>query len=57
MIQRLLLTGLTMTVAGLASIPANWFSDVICDKIGHINILIIAFFGYLVRYVGYSFIR
>ncbi|KAF0313534.1 Major facilitator superfamily domain-containing protein 6 [Amphibalanus amphitrite] len=49
--------GLTMTVAGLASIPANWWSDAICSRIGHINILIISFFGYLVRYVGYSYIR
>ena len=48
---------MTMTVAGLVSIPANWWSDAICDRVGHINILIIAFFGYLVRYVGYSFIQ
>ena len=46
-----------MAVGSLASIPANWFSDAICNKIGHINILIIAFVGYLLRYVGYSFIR
>ncbi|KAF0292791.1 Major facilitator superfamily domain-containing protein 6-B [Amphibalanus amphitrite] len=49
--------GLTMTVAGLASMPFNWWSDAITRKIGHVNVLIMAFFGYAVRYVGYSLIK
>ncbi|XP_037073421.1 major facilitator superfamily domain-containing protein 6-A-like [Pollicipes pollicipes] len=51
------LMGLTMTVAGLASLPFNWWSDAICRKVGHINVLLVSFAGYTLRYIGYSFIR
>lgn len=51
------LLGLTLTVAGLASLPFTWYSEIICDKLGYINILIISFFGYTARYLGYSLIR
>ncbi|XP_037084598.1 major facilitator superfamily domain-containing protein 6-B-like [Pollicipes pollicipes] len=53
----LYMLGLTLTAAGLASLPFNWWSDAICRKVGHINILIASFAGYAVRYIGYSFIR
>ena len=49
--------GLTMTVAGLASLPVNWWSDIITKKCGLVNVLIVAFFGYAVRYIGYSLIK
>ena len=49
--------GLTMTVAGLASMPFNWWSDAITKRVGHVNVLIIAFFGYAIRYIGYSLIK
>ena len=49
--------GLTLTVGGLVSLPFNWWSEAITRRIGHVNVLIIAFFGYAIRYIGYSFIR
>ena len=46
-----------MTVAGVASLPTNWWSEAITKRVGHVNVLIIAFFCYVIRYVGYPFIR
>ena len=51
------LLGLTITTGSLVSIPFLFYSDFIVNKVGVINIFIIALAMYGVRYVGYSFIN
>jgi len=50
------LLGLTITTGALVSIPFLFYSDIIINKFGQINIIIFALIMYGVRYVGYSFI-
>lgn len=50
------LLGLTITTGALVSIPFLYYSDVIVKKIGTVNVIILALFGYGVRYLGYSYI-
>ena len=50
------LLGLTITTGSLVSIPFLFYSDPIVNKVGVINIFIIALAMYGVRYLGYSFI-
>lgn len=50
------LLGLTLTVASVCSAPFLYKSEWFVGKLGHVNLMIIAFFFYLIRYFGYSFI-
>ena len=51
------LMGLTITVGAAASIPVFFVVDKLVEKVGKINVFIIALFMYSVRYIGYSFIN
>jgi len=50
------LLGLTITTGALVSIPFLYYSDIIVDKFGVVNVFILALIMYGVRYVGYSLI-
>ncbi|XP_023239575.1 major facilitator superfamily domain-containing protein 6-A-like isoform X2 [Centruroides sculpturatus] len=50
------LLGLTITVAAVCSAPFLYTSEWFLRKLGHINLMLVAFFFYFVRYFGYSFI-
>ena len=50
------LLGLTITTGALASIPFLFIADWLVSKIGRVNVFIIAFAMYSVRYFGYSYI-
>merc|ERR1719369_1310662 len=50
------LLGLTITTGALVSIPFLYYSDIIVDKFGVVNVFILALVMYGVRYVGYSLI-
>ncbi|RZC39487.1 uncharacterized protein BDFB_000239, partial [Asbolus verrucosus] len=51
------LLGITVTVGTISSIPFLYGADNITRKVGHINIIIIAFFAHAARLVGYSLIE
>ncbi|KAL3289336.1 hypothetical protein HHI36_022774 [Cryptolaemus montrouzieri] len=51
------LLGITVTVGTLSSLPFLYGADRITKTIGHINIIIIAFFAHALRLVGYSVIE
>lgn len=51
------LLGITVTVGTISSLPFLYGADNITRKIGHINVIIIAFFAHAVRLVGYSVIE
>ncbi|KAJ2940630.1 hypothetical protein O0L34_g14735 [Tuta absoluta] len=51
------LLGITVTVGTLSSIPFLYGADAITAKIGHVNVIIVAFFSHAARLVGYSFIE
>ncbi|XP_030748306.1 uncharacterized protein LOC115876613 [Sitophilus oryzae] len=51
------LLGVTVTVGTLSSLPFLYGADNIANKIGHVNIIIIAFFAHAARLMGYSFIE
>lgn len=51
------LLGITVTVGTISSLPFLYGADNITKKIGHINIIIIAFFAHAARLVGYSVIE
>ncbi|XP_059480405.1 major facilitator superfamily domain-containing protein 6-like [Neocloeon triangulifer] len=50
------LLGLTLTVGTLSSMPFLFGAERITKKVGHVNIIIIAFFSHAARLVGYSMI-
>jgi len=50
------LLGLTITTGALVSIPFLYYSDILVDKFGVVNVFILALLMYGVRYVGYSLI-
>jgi hypothetical protein len=49
--------GITVTVGTLSSIPFLYGADAITARIGHVNVIIVAFFSHAARLVGYSFIE
>lgn len=51
------LLGVTVTVGTLSSIPFLYGAENITRCIGHINVIIIAFFAHAARLVGYSIIE
>lgn len=51
------LLGITITVGTVSSIPFLYGAEMITRKVGHVNLIIIAFFSHAVRLVGYSFIE
>ncbi|XP_050314309.1 uncharacterized protein LOC126748849 isoform X2 [Anthonomus grandis grandis] len=51
------LLGVTVTVGTLSSLPFLYGAERIASKIGHINIIIMAFFAHATRLMGYSFIE
>ncbi|KAJ8986223.1 hypothetical protein NQ317_009929 [Molorchus minor] len=51
------LLGVTVTVGTLSSLPFLYGAENITKKIGHINIIIIAFFAHAARLGGYSIIE
>lgn len=46
-----------MTVGTLSSIPFLYGAERISKKIGHVNIIVIAFFAHAARLMGYSLIE
>lgn len=51
------LLGITITVGTVSSIPFLYGAEKITKVVGHVNLIIIAFFSHAVRLVGYSFIE
>jgi len=51
------LLGITVTVGTISSLPFLYGAEKITEKIGHTNIIIIAFVAHAARLVGYSFIE
>lgn len=51
------LLGITITVGTVSSIPFLYGAEKITRLVGHVNLIIIAFFSHAVRLVGYSFIE
>lgn len=50
------LLGLTLTVGSLAGLPFLWSAETLVAKAGRVNILVLAFLLYFVRFFGYSYI-
>ncbi|XP_053695401.1 uncharacterized protein LOC128742926 [Sabethes cyaneus] len=51
------LLGLTYTVGTVTSVPMMYLTNPITRKVGHVNLLVIAFFAHATRILGYSFIH
>ncbi|XP_044765408.1 uncharacterized protein LOC123321737 [Coccinella septempunctata] len=51
------LLGITVTVGTLSSLPFLYGANRITKRVGHINIVIMAFFAHALRLVGYSVIE
>uniref|UniRef100_A0A182QIK9 Major facilitator superfamily associated domain-containing protein n=1 Tax=Anopheles farauti TaxID=69004 RepID=A0A182QIK9_9DIPT len=51
------LLGLTYTVGTVASIPMMYLLERITRRVGHVNLLVIAFFAHALRILGYSWIE
>ncbi|KAI5748763.1 hypothetical protein M8J76_001727 [Diaphorina citri] len=51
------LLGITVSVGTMSSIPFLYGAEKITKQIGHVNIIIVAFFSHAVRLIGYSFIE
>lgn len=51
------LLGVTVTVGTISSMPFLYGAEKITSKLGHVNIIIIAFFAHAGRLVGYSLIE
>ena len=47
---------MTITFASIIGIPFLYVSDVIVRKIGSVNVIVLAFLAYCIRFFGYSFI-
>uniref|UniRef100_A0AAG5CQB0 Major facilitator superfamily associated domain-containing protein n=1 Tax=Anopheles atroparvus TaxID=41427 RepID=A0AAG5CQB0_ANOAO len=50
------LLGLTYTVGTVASIPMMFLLNRITRRVGHVNLLVLAFFAHALRILGYSWI-
>ncbi|XP_001238414.4 major facilitator superfamily domain-containing protein 6 [Anopheles gambiae] len=50
------LLGLTYTVGTVASIPMMYLLERITQRVGHVNLLVVAFFAHALRILGYSWI-
>ncbi|KXJ81826.1 hypothetical protein RP20_CCG017872 [Aedes albopictus] len=48
------LLGLTYTVGTVASIPMMYLTGPITRRVGHVNLLVVAFFAHATRILGYS---
>ncbi|XP_050532954.1 uncharacterized protein LOC126900957, partial [Daktulosphaira vitifoliae] len=51
------LLGITVSVATISSVPFLYGAEKISKKIGHVNIIVIAFFSHAARLMGYSYIE
>lgn len=51
------LLGITVTVGTISSMPFLYGAEKITKKIGHVNVIILAFFAHAGRLMGYSFIE
>ncbi|XP_067134531.1 LOW QUALITY PROTEIN: major facilitator superfamily domain-containing protein 6-like [Centruroides vittatus] len=51
------LLGLTLTVGAIVGLPFLYTSDFFVRKFGRVNLLIVAFFFYAIRCIGYSYIH
>lgn len=51
------LLGITVTVGTLSSVPFLYGAEKITKKIGHVNVIVIAFFAHAARLMGYSIIE
>lgn len=51
------LLGITVTVGTVSSMPFLYGADNITRKVGHITVIIVAFFAHALRLVGYSLIE
>ncbi|XP_060516228.1 major facilitator superfamily domain-containing protein 6 [Cylas formicarius] len=51
------LLGITVTVGTISSLPFLYGAENITKKLGHVNIIIIAFFAHAARLMGYSVIE
>lgn len=51
------LPGITVSVATISSIPFLYGAEKITGKIGHVNVIVLAFFSHALRLVGYSYIE
>ncbi|RZF43442.1 hypothetical protein LSTR_LSTR001703 [Laodelphax striatellus] len=51
------LLGITVSVGTLSSIPFLYGAEKLTHKIGHVNLIVIAFFSHAARLMGYSFIE
>lgn len=51
------LLGVTVTVGTISSVPFLYGSDKITGTIGHVHVIVLAFFAYSIRLVGYSLIE
>lgn len=49
--------GFTVTVGTVSSVPFLYGAADIIKKVGHVNIIILAFFSHAARLVGYSLIE
>ncbi|XP_023220784.1 uncharacterized protein LOC111622606 isoform X1 [Centruroides sculpturatus] len=50
-----LLLGLTVTIGSGTGLPMSLVSTWVTKKIGYVNVMVLAFFAYTVRYLGYSY--
>ncbi|BES92459.1 Major facilitator superfamily domain containing [Nesidiocoris tenuis] len=50
------LLGITISVGTLSSIPFLYGAEKITKKVGHVNLIVIAFFAHALRLMGYSYI-
>ena len=48
---------MTVALGAVVGVPFLYVSDAIVRKIGSVNVFVIAFAMYSVRFFGYSFIR
>jgi len=52
----IILIGLTLTVGSLTGVPFLYGAEKIVTKLGRVNVIILAFFVYFLRFFGYSYI-
>lgn len=51
------MSGITITVGTVSSIPFLYGAEWITRVVGHVNLIVIAFISHAGRLVGYSFIE
>ena len=49
--------GMTITLGCVIGVPFLYISDTIVKRIGSVNVIVVAFLLYGVRFFGYSMIR